>query len=126
MLLLFITYVKYNPKLGKYYVGMSSGWVWEINEATIGKILTRRDSGHHKNKEGYEKANLDRFSTKKEAVRGREQMVQDALKQNEVCGNTNNSISERNKKRALYMAAALELFGEVKLTLAYMLSVSMF
>jgi hypothetical protein len=118
--LIFLTYVKYNPETGKFYIGRTSGLVKELSMDAFQKVMRRRDNSHEKNKEGYEPAKINQVSQDYAAIRGQEQLQIDAHKQKGDCGNTNNGISQRNKKRLIYLAAAIEAFGEINYLLIAM------
>jgi len=109
LLKLYLTYFKQNPTSGKVYVGRTSGW------GIVRIILARRDRKHHKNKEGFLPAEIDKVSTDSDAIRGREQQLIDNNVSKGISGNIINGISPRNKKRNKYLAAALKLFGAVSL-----------
>jgi len=113
LLRLFLTYTKRNPITGEIYSGRTSGW------GKVIAILRRRDKYHHKNKEGYGDADLDKASTDADAIRGREQQLIDehggAKSSGGTSGNDINAISLRNKKHNKYLAAALKLFGAVSI-----------
>jgi len=66
-----------------------------------------------KNKEGYDEAVLDEYSADKNTIRGREQLLIEHHKAQEISGNKLNGNSKRNKKRKIYIAAALETFREL-------------
>ncbi len=110
---IFISYLKKNSKTGKVYSGKTSGWVSELNEKTARNVLDKRDKNHHKNKDDFGKAQVDKVSTDSDAIRGREQMLIDSAKEKGICGNTYNSISLRNKKRKKYLEAAVIVFGTI-------------
>lgn len=116
---IFLTYLKYGIESNKIYAGRASGKVEKITPQALAKVLRRRDSGHHKNKDGYGEAVLDEYSTKKEAIRGREQLLIDRNEAQDISGNEINGISKRNKKRGIYIAAAIETFGEILMLLSY-------
>ncbi len=65
---LFIIYIKENIKTEKLYVGRASGLVDEINEEAANKVRKKRDGSHHRNKDGYGEAVIDRISTDYEAT----------------------------------------------------------
>jgi hypothetical protein len=114
---LFVTYTKSNSDTGEVYSGLASD---EIDESLsqkemARKILNKRDSGHHKNKEGFLPPQVDKISTDYDAMRGREQNLIEynggAKSEGGISGNEINSISHRNKKRSKYLEAAAKLFG---------------
>ena len=102
------TYTKKNNSLDKTYSGRTSG------TDTPKKNVANRDKKHHKNQEGYGPAKLDKSSTSKDAIRGREQQNIDsnggAQSQGGTSGNRINGISDKNKKIEQYMHAAREGF----------------
>ena len=114
---LFVTYTKSNSDTGEIYSGLVSGEMDEsLSQDEMGqKILNKRDSSHHKNKEGFLPPQIDKVSTDYDAIRGREQNLIDlnggAKSQGGISGNEINSISHRNKKRSKYLEAAVKLFG---------------
>ena len=95
---------------------MTGGLIKERNEIEAAKLVQKRDSHHHRNKDGFGIAKVDEFSTDKDAIRGREQMKIEKLREQEQCGNIRNSISPRNPKKTKYMAAALRVFGDALIT----------
>jgi len=108
---IFLTYIKKKISTGEVYVGRTSGEVDEINRATIAKVLDRRDSNHQKNKEGFDKAEVDKFSEDSDAIRGREDMLIAKHKAENKSGNKYRGISLRNKRRTRYLQAAIAVFG---------------
>ena len=70
------------------------------------------------NDKGFGKATLDRSSTNKDAIRGREQQLIDfhggSKSSGGTSGNQNRGISPTNKKRDLYLNAAKKEFGDLK------------
>jgi hypothetical protein len=113
---LYITYIKIHPITGDFYVGQASGMVVDNSDDEVDRVLRRRDNApHHKNKEGFSPAVADKFSTDKEAIRGREQMLHDYYQKKDKCANKINPISIRNKKRMIYLEAALAAFGDLAL-----------
>jgi hypothetical protein len=105
----YVTYTKVDPKTGKTYSGRSSG------HGDPRDIVAARDAKHHMNDKGYGPAQLDKASTNKDAIRGREQQLIDAhggaRSKNGSSGNAINGISDANKKRDRYMDAANKEFG---------------
>ncbi|MBK7056445.1 MAG: hypothetical protein IPQ05_15530 [Leptospiraceae bacterium] len=114
---LFVTYTKENEKTGEIYSGRASGIISEedINGTSARDILAKRDSSHHKNKDGFQRADIDVYSVDSDATRGREQMLIDynggAKSEGGFSGNDINGISHKNKKREQYLEAALKIFG---------------
>ena len=109
---LYATYRKRHLDTGKVYVGRTSGRVKFVGFLTGVKIVDKRDQHHHKNKDGYGKTVIDKFSTDKEAIRGREQQLIEQYKNKGTSGNIYNGISSRNKKKSNYIATALRIFGD--------------
>lgn len=103
-----VTYTKVDPKTGKTYSGRSSGY------GRPEDIVAARDAKHHMNDKGYGPAQLDKASTSKDAIRGREQQLIDAHGGSQSTGgssgNAINGISEANKNRDRYMDAASKEF----------------
>ncbi len=114
---LYATYTKRHSATNQIYVGRTSGWVLEISRFWAEKIVRKRDINHHKNKEGYLDAELDRYSIDKNAIRGREQQLIDSFKTQNRSGNEINGISQRNKKRLTYFLAALAAFSDIAIIL---------
>jgi hypothetical protein len=114
---IYLTYTKENEDTGEVYSGRASGSIMNQKEfmEKLRKILDKRDSSHHKNQEGYQEALLDKYSTDKDAVRGREQMLIEyyggAQSEGGISGNKINSISPRNKNITKYLKAAIKIFG---------------
>lgn len=113
LITIFLTYLKHNSLTDEVYAGRTAGKVEEITPDTILKVLKRRDGSHSKNKEGFDEAELDKFSTNADAIRGREQNLIDYERKRGKSANNINGISQRNKKRAIYLLAAVETFGEI-------------
>ncbi len=70
------------------------------------------------NEKGFLPAQLDKTSTDYNAIRGREQMLIDAnggaKSVGGTSGNAINGIGPNNKKKGIYINAAMELFGEIR------------
>jgi len=85
------SYTKTNPTTGQVKCGRTSGCGTPLEN------IAKRDSNHHKNKDGFGPAVVDQSSSNTAAVRGREQQLIDAhgvAKSNgEASGNTINGIS---------------------------------
>lgn len=117
---IYLTYIKKNNEVGEVYSGMASG-NWDGSSEGLGKVLERRDSSHHKNEDNFGPAILDEFSDDKDAIRGREQMLIEhygyAKSEGGSSGNQINGISPRNKKKNLYISAAIKLFGTISILL---------
>ena len=98
------TYTKSNPKTREVYSGRTSG------SSTPEANIANRDASHHKTKEGFGPAILDKSSKNKAAIRGREQDLIDAnggaKNSGGTSGNKINSISRDNPKRDQYFQAA--------------------
>jgi len=105
----FQTYTKPNITTGEVYGGRTSG------KGTPQENIQARDANHHMNKEGYGPAKLDKSSTNKEAIRGREQQIIDknggAKSQKGTSGNAINGISDTNPKKQTYIEEAKKQFG---------------
>ncbi|MBP6738640.1 MAG: hypothetical protein KA146_01560 [Leptospiraceae bacterium] len=118
---LYVTYTKKNKNTDEVYSGRTSGENTNSPE-DADRIISARDKYHHKNKDGYEKANLDQESLDKDAIRGREQLLIEhfggAKSEDGSSGNSRNSIARTNEKRDQYINAALKLFGIISLVLA--------
>jgi RHS repeat-associated protein len=98
------TYTKINPDTGKVYSGRTSG---------IGmpeENVLARDASHHKNVEGYGPAQLDKSSSNRDAIRGREQQLINAnggaQSTGGTSGNAINGVSPSNPKASKYNNAA--------------------
>ena len=106
---LYITYTKVNKKTGEVYSGRTSG------KGEPGKILNTRDAKHHKNDDDFGKAQIDKVSTNKDAIRGREQQLIEAnggaKSQKGTSGNAINGISDKNPNRQKYTDAANKEFN---------------
>ncbi|WP_168454852.1 RHS repeat-associated core domain-containing protein [Sphingopyxis microcysteis] len=104
------TYTKTNPKTNEVYTGRTSG------RGTPAQNVARRDSRHHKTKDGFGPARLDRSSRNPQAIRGREQQKIErnggARSQGGRSGNQINGISDRNPQGAACRAAANKEFGK--------------
>lgn len=117
---LFLTYIKKHNEKDEVYSGMASG-EWDGSSESIGKVLEKRDSHHHKNEDNFGPAILDEFSEDKDAIRGREQMLIEhyggAQSQGGTSGNKINGISPKNTKKNSYISAAIKLFGTISVLL---------
>jgi hypothetical protein len=89
--------------------------VLSIANGTAKENVASRDSGHHKNAEGFGPAKLDKSSTSKDAIRGREQQLIEkyggAKSQGGTSGNAINGVSPKNANAATYAEAAKKEFG---------------
>jgi RHS repeat-associated protein len=105
----FQTYTKTNPSTGEVYTGRTSG------TGTPAQNIAVRDRGHHMNEKGFGKAQLDKTSMSKDAIRGREQhMIEQnggAQSQGGTSGNVVNGVSPANPKAGQYSSAASNEFG---------------
>ncbi len=105
------TYTKTNPQTGEVYSGRTSG------TGTPLENVRRRDVNHHINDKGFGPAELDKSSTNRDAIRGREQQLIDkfggAKSKDGTSGNQINGISDKNKKRERYFDATDEEFGKI-------------
>lgn len=103
------TYTKENPKTKEIYSGKTSG------KDTPAKNVAKRDANHHKNKDGFGPAKLDKSSSNSKAIRGREQQLIDknggAQSQGGTSGNAINSVSPKNPNAKTYEDAAKKEFG---------------
>ena len=103
------TYTKTNSKTGEVYSGRTSGKGSPIDN------VKKRDAKHHMNKKGFGPAVLDKSSSNKNAIRGREQQLIDkhggAKSMGGTSGNAVNGISKKNKNRQKYLRAARKEFG---------------
>jgi len=111
--LIYLTYFKINPITGKIYYGRTSGKVRNINENEINNVLLNRDRNHQKNKDSFEKAIIDKISTEKDAIRGREQQQIEKHKNSGESANIYNGISPKNKNKKRYIQAAICAFGDL-------------
>jgi len=110
----YLTYikVKFNADGSEtVYSGRTSGNINESNDA----ILRRRDLTHHM--KGYGPAELDKSSTNRFAIRGREQQLIDfyggAKSDNGKSGNAIRGVSKYNPLGRVYHAAASTTFGQL-------------
>jgi hypothetical protein len=101
------TYTKPGPN-GEVYSGRTSG------KGTPQQNVSNRDAKHHMNSQGYGKATLDKSSTNKAAIRGREQQLIDknggAKSQGGTSGNKINGVSPNNPKKQHYTNEAKKEF----------------
>ena len=106
----FQTYTKRNPQTGEIYSGRTSG------KRSPEQNVRKRDINHHKNKEGYEPAIIDKTSTSREAIRGREQQLIDkyggAKSTGGTSGNPINGISPNNPQKNKYLNKAKKEWGK--------------
>ena len=77
--------------------------------------VQERDRNHHKNKEGFGTAKIDKTSSNPDAIRGREQQMigknGGAKSQGGTSGNTINGVSPTNPKIDQYLEEATKQFG---------------
>ncbi|MFA5420066.1 MAG: RHS repeat-associated core domain-containing protein, partial [Bacteroidales bacterium] len=103
------TYTKVNSKTGEVYSGRTSG------TKTPRENVEARDKNHHKNKDGFGPAKLDKSSSNKDAIRGREQQLIDmngwAKSTGGTSGNVINGVSPNNPNGAYYEDLAKKLWG---------------
>lgn len=103
------TYTKTNKKTGEVYSGRTSG------KGTPNENVAKRDASHHKNKEGFGKAKLDKSSANKDAIKGREQQLIDkngkAKSEKGTSGNAIRAVSKQNPNAKKYKKAAKNEFG---------------
>ncbi len=102
------TYTKENPQTGEVYSGMTSG------TGTPQENVAKRERNHHRNKDGFGPAKLDKSSKNRAAIRGREQQLIDYYRKRRKAADQINGISPRNKKRAKYLREAEKAFGKLK------------
>ena len=102
-------YKKYNPETGETYIGRTSGYGYPQEN------VKRRDRNHHKNKDGFERAELIISSEDPDAIRGAEQYYIDlyggAKSMNGTSGNAINGISPKNPNRKRYEEARKNKLG---------------
>jgi hypothetical protein len=102
------TYTKTNPETGEVYSGRTSG------TGTAEENVKRRDSSHHRSKEGFGPAALDKSSTNADAIKGREQMLHEHYKMQGRSGNLRNPVGPGNPKASSFLEAAKKLFGRIR------------
>jgi hypothetical protein len=117
MIKIFITYLKRKFATGEVYYGRTSGYVTDSEQESIEYILTKRDKNHQKNKDGFGNALVDKVSENYDAIRGREDMLIEKAKLENISGNKYRGISNRNKKREQYRKAAILAFGTLCISL---------
>lgn len=100
------TYRKINKKTGEIYIGRTSG----VKEPRIN--VRERDRSHHRNKDGFDRAVLDRSSANKSAIRGREQQQIDHHRKEGNAADQINGINPKNPKRDHYLRAAKKEFDK--------------
>jgi RHS repeat-associated protein len=104
------TYTKKNETTGEVYSGRTSG------TGTPQENIEARDSNHHMNDKDFGPAKLDKSSSNKDAIRGREQQLIDknggAKSKGGTSGNAINGVAPSNKNAQKYKEAAKSQFGE--------------
>lgn len=100
------TYSKAHLKTRKAYTGRTSG------TGDPEKNVLKRDQNHHRNKDGFGPAKLDRSSSNKDAIRGREQQQIEKHRRAGNAADQINGISPKNPKREHYLNEAKKEFGE--------------
>jgi RHS repeat-associated protein len=102
------TYTKTHATTGEVYSGRTSG------RGTPEDNIAKRDKDHHKNKDGFGPAVLDKSSSNPAAIRGREQQLIEAnggaRSAGGTSGNKINGVSPSNENRQSYLDAANEEF----------------
>lgn len=98
-----------NPETGETYIGRTSGY------GSPQENIKRRDRNHHKNKDGFERAEFIISSEDPDAIRGAEQYYIDlyggAKSMNGTSGNAINGISPKNPNRERYEEARKNKLG---------------
>jgi hypothetical protein len=104
------TYTKTNKETKETYSGRTSG------KGTPKENVAKRDGNHHKNKDGFGPAKLDKSSTNKNAIRGREQeLIKNnggAKSEGGTSGNAINGVSPKNPNAKVYENASKKEFGQ--------------
>ena len=99
----FQTYTKTNKKTKEVYSGKTSG------TKDPDTNVANRDANHHKNADGFGKAQLDKSSSNSDAIRGREQQLIDAnggaKSQGGTSGNAINGVADSNPNKETYVKA---------------------
>jgi hypothetical protein len=109
-----VTYTKFNSGTGETYVGRSHGYGLTPND-----VVFERDRKHHKDKEGFGKASLDRSAHGFHgylAIRGREQIMIDAFGgswSDKGRGNTRSGNNIRGVSRFNPFAPAYYFFAKL-------------
>ncbi|GEM_PF-3206644 len=101
-----LSYIYKVNKSGEVYVGRTSGY------DTPAKNIQRRDARHHMNKQGFKRANLDKSSPNKNAIRGREQQLIEKYRDEGKSANKINGISDKNPKKKRYIGSSTKKFGK--------------
>ena len=125
---LYVTYIKRKKLTEEIYSGRASGNYDDETDNMVQEglnILATRDRNHHKNKEGFEPAEIDNISQDSDATRGREQMLIDyhggAKSTGGNSGNQINGISAKNENRDKYLDTAKKIFGSLTILLLILL-----
>ncbi|MBX9661669.1 MAG: hypothetical protein K2X00_24190 [Nitrospiraceae bacterium] len=107
----FQTYAKTNPITGEVYIGRTSG------TGTPAQNVRARDKDHHMTDKGFGPAQLDKSSSNRQSIRGREQQMikhfGGAQSEGGTSGNAINGISPTNPRRSRYLNASTKEFGEL-------------
>ena len=103
------TYTKTHPN-GSIYVGRTSG------KANPYRNVRARDAKHHMSAKGYGPALLDRSSTNRSAIRGREEQLiienGGAQSRGGTSGNAIGGVRLNSPRRTKYLRAATKAFGK--------------
>jgi hypothetical protein len=69
----YISYLKPHPKAGgKPYYGRTQGVEDVSDPFSMDRIVRQRDRNHHMNQDGFRRAEIDKVSTNRDAIRGQE------------------------------------------------------
>jgi len=118
---IYLTYIKTNYQTGEKYIGITSMLVEDDSLESAEKALNRREKApHHKNKEGFLRGIIDKISTNRNAIRGREQLLYEKFKKEGIITAQNQPVSNRNPKKSLYIQAAIETFGEILMCIYFL------
>jgi RHS repeat-associated protein len=101
-------YKKENKETGQIYIGRTSG------KKSAPENVSKRDSSHHKNRDGFGKAETLLSTPNKDAVRGAEHLLIKKYKNAGISGNILNGISNLNKNKSRYIKAASKIFRKKK------------
>jgi RHS repeat-associated protein len=109
---LYATYTRINPKTGQVYAGRTGGY------GTPEELVYRRSLGQKNlTSEGFLPPIVDRFSTERAAIRGREQQLIDfyggARSVGGTARNLINGVADFNPNRPYYMNTARTVFGDM-------------
>ena len=104
----FQTYTKTNPETGEVYTGRTSG------TRSPQQNVAARNARHHMSDKGFGDAALDKSSSNRYAIRGREQQLIDAnggaKSMGGTSGNAINGIASKNPRLSEYINAANQEF----------------